>query len=138
MALFSSVSMQCFLESTINVLPDDAYPITHEQHNAYMLGQGNNKVIDFSTEPPRLIDPPSPSLEQLAIYERAWRDDELVSSDTLVARHRDERDMGFDTTLTAAQFTELMQYRQRLREWPESGSFPSVGERPVAPEWLIV
>lgn len=136
MAVYSSRSQQCFLDDGINVLSEDAHPLTTEEHLAYLQGQIAGKVIDFSTVPPVLIEPPPPSFATLATAERAWRDGELLASDRLIARHRDERDMGRPTTLTDGQFTELLDYRQALRDWPETAGFPTIDVRPGQPEWL--
>lgn len=136
MALYSSCSLGYFLDDSINVLPADAHLITWDEHQAYLQGQSEGKIIDFSTRPPVLIDPPPPSFEELATAERAWRDGELLASDRLIARHRDERDMGRPTTLTDGQFTELLGYRQALRDWPETAGFPTIDVRPGQPDWL--
>ncbi|WP_223546746.1 phage tail assembly chaperone [Pseudomonas sp. A-B-19] len=136
MAFYSSVSLKYFLDDTFGPLPPDAYPLTPEEHQAYMTGQLAGKIIDFSTEPPSLIDPPPPSFEELATAERAWRDGELVATDGVITRHRDERDMGRPTTLTDERFTGLLSYRQALRNWPQGGEFPQVDHRPIAPPWL--
>lgn len=76
------------------------------------------------------------SLEQLAAVERDWRDAEVSSTEWLVTRHRDEQDLQRETTLSAAQFAELLIYRQALRDWPQSPDFPKVEQRPVAPLWI--
>lgn len=68
-------------------------------------------------------DPLSP--EQVAATERAWRGSQLDATDALVQRHRDEREDGANTTLSAGQYQELQAYRRSLREWPETEGFPS-------------
>lgn len=77
-----------------------------------------------------------PTAEQLEDAERAWRDGELSRSEWLIARHRDEVDMGQPTTLTAEQYGELLAWRQLLRDWPAAPAFPDAAGRPAAPEWL--
>lgn len=74
--------------------------------------------------------------DSLAISERAWRDAEMIASEWLVTRHRDEQDLKRETTLTAVLFSELLIYRRALRDWPQSPSFPDYQYRPVAPPWL--
>ena len=59
----------------------------------------------------------------------------LVDTDALVARHRDELEVG-TTTLNAEQYQALQAYRRQLRDWPESGEFPLAEHRPTAPDWL--
>jgi hypothetical protein len=68
--------------------------------------------------------------------ERAWRDGELIRTEWLIARHRDEVEMTNPTTLSAEQYGELLAWRQLLRDWPESAAFPDSAARPVPPAWL--
>lgn len=77
-----------------------------------------------------------PTVEQLESAERAWRDGELTGTEWLIARHRDEIDIGQPTTLSAEQFSELLAWRQLLRDWPAADGFPSVEGRPLKPEWI--
>jgi hypothetical protein len=81
--------------------------------------------------------------EQQAFYlppsaetEREWRDAELVEMMALRDRHRDQLEIGGDTTLTAEQYTELLVYMQALRDWPQSDDFPEPAHRPQAPAWV--
>ncbi|MBK5525374.1 hypothetical protein JFT86_00300 [Pseudomonas sp. TH06] len=67
---------------------------------------------------------------------RAWRQSRLSSTEWQVTRHRDEQELGRGTTLKAQHYLELLEYRQALRDWPDSGHFPSVVSRPSAPVWL--
>ncbi|AZC55447.1 phage tail assembly chaperone [Pseudomonas chlororaphis] len=85
---------------------------------------------------PFLVDAPPPTAEQLAAVEREWRDEQLLATDGVINRHRDQVEAGGETTLSVDQYRELQAYRQRLRDWPEAAVFPEQTERPVAPEWL--
>lgn len=71
-----------------------------------------------------------------AQQERVWRDGELVATEWLTTRHRDEVDLGSVTTLTGERYAELLTYRQALRDWPATGAFPQSAERPTAPPWF--
>ena len=71
-----------------------------------------------------------------SISERAWRDSALFAVAWLRDRHRDQLDIGADTTLTAGQFSELLMYMQQLRDWPQSEAFPTPEQRPVPPPWI--
>lgn len=84
---------------------------------------------------PRVALPVPPTLDQLRDMERAWRDLALSAAAGLRERHRDQLEIGADTTLTAEQFTELLVYMQALRDWPQSEAFPDSSQRPVAPPW---
>lgn len=77
-----------------------------------------------------------PAAEQLEAAERGWRDGELVRTEWLVARHRDEVDIGRPTTLAVEQYAELLNWRQLLREWPAAAAFPDPAGRPAPPDWL--
>lgn len=119
------------------LIPVDAVEITQERHAALLDGQSAGRIIASDTDRyPVLIDPPPPSDEELAVAERAWRDGQLAATDGVVSRHRDEVEGGATTTLTPEQYSALQQYRQALRNWPESGEFPLLDHRPPAPPCL--
>jgi hypothetical protein len=67
---------------------------------------------------------------------RTWRQSSLSATEWWVTRHRDEQALGRGTTLKAAQYLELLEYRQALRDWPDSSQFPSIVSRPSVPAWL--
>jgi len=70
--------------------------------------------------------------------ERAWRDGVISSLIESRDRHRDEVELGIDSTLTAEQFAELLAYIQKLREWPQLPEFPDQSRRPLSPAWLTL
>ena len=82
-----------------------------------------------------LANPP-PTDGQLQAVERKWRDGVITSCQWLRDRHRDEQDMQLPSTLTPEQFSELLAYRQGLRDWPQSELFPGIEHRPQPPTWL--
>lgn len=67
---------------------------------------------------------------------RIWRDSEVTASQWLVERHRDQTDAGTTTTLTTAEYSALLVYRQALRDWPTATDFPADSSKPTAPDWL--
>ncbi|KIK84918.1 MULTISPECIES: phage tail assembly chaperone [unclassified Pseudomonas] len=67
---------------------------------------------------------------------RTWRQSSLSATEWWVTRHRDEQELGRGTTLKAAQYLELLEYRQALRDWPETSQFPSAVSRPSVPTRL--
>lgn len=67
---------------------------------------------------------------------RTWRQSSLSATEWWVTRHRDEQELGRGTTLKAGQYLELLEYRQALRDWPDSSQFPSTVSRPLVPTWL--
>lgn len=68
--------------------------------------------------------------------ERQWRDRQLVATTGPRDRHRDELELGRETTLTPEQYAALLVHIQALRDWPESSDFPDSSGRPAAPDWL--
>lgn len=76
------------------------------------------------------------TLEQRSEGERLWRDGEVTATEWLVNRHREEQDIQLPTTLPADRFSELLLYRQALRDWPSAVAFPDSQFRPVAPSWI--
>ena len=54
----------------------------------------------------------------------------LANSDWLMLRHRDQIDAGLETTLSLAQYEEVLTYRQALRDWDR------VSPLPAAPSFL--
>lgn len=74
--------------------------------------------------------------QDLADAERAWRQSRLSATEWQVTRHRDEQALGRGTILKAQQYLELLEYRQALRDWPDSNQFPTAVSRPSAPTWM--
>ena len=136
--MFSSKSARGFVDGVINTaIPADAVEISAERHAELMAGQLAGMVIEWGDDGlPVLVAAQLPTDEELATAERAWRDAQIVASDGVVARHRDEVESGSVTTLTSDQYIELQAYRRALRNWPEAGGFPLAEHRPAAPLWL--
>lgn len=78
----------------------------------------------------------SPLGDGPATAERTWRDSEITTNEWLVSRHRGELELQRETTLTAEQYTELLEYLQALRDWPATEAFPNSTQRPTAPPWI--
>jgi hypothetical protein len=111
--------------------------ISEEDHAALFEPRQVVKIIGKGADGrPELQDPPQPTVEELAGIERAWRDNQLLLTDGVVTRHRDELEEGVEPTLTAEQYIELQAYRRALRNWPEAGEFPLIDHRPPPPLWL--
>jgi hypothetical protein len=118
-------------------IPDGTVEVADEDYEAFKAGQEQGKWLVANDQGyPVLVDPPLPSPEFFAGVERAWRDGQLAATDGVVSRHRDELEEGLETTLTPTQYTELQAYRRALRNWPETGEFPLIEHRPLAPLWL--
>ncbi|QCI14244.1 phage tail protein [Pseudomonas putida] len=139
MRFYSPSTACCYLTGIHEEMPSDAQPISEEIYQSVIANPERGKVRSHdSAGQPNLIDPPlyEPTLEDLKAGERTWRDSYLTATEWLVTRYRDEKDMQRAPTLTIEQFNELLVYRQALRDWPQSESFPDSACRPVEPTWL--
>lgn len=136
--MFASKSNRGFYDPLVNgPLPDDAIEISDERYDELLAGQSEGKIITWGKgNLPVLVDPPPLTEEELAAAERAWRDAQILPTDAIVSRHRDELESGGATTLSPEQYTELQVYRRKLRDWPQGADFPLADHRPVAPSWL--
>ncbi|MCO7505441.1 MULTISPECIES: phage tail assembly chaperone [Pseudomonas] len=83
-----------------------------------------------------ILEAPVAAAIDLSAIERSWRDRSVNETEWLVTRHRDERELKLNTTLTSVQFAELLVYRQSLRDWPQSTDFPKSEHRPPELSWL--
>lgn len=124
-------TLSSFLLENIHDIPEGAVPLGFEQY--YKMTQEQDGIWKINskgeiTKEPRVID--------YDAIERSWRNAQLLSSDNIVARHRDQVEGGGDTTLTNDQYKALQAYRSQLRDWPASDLFPGEKSRPVAPDWL--
>lgn len=111
--------------------------ITRDKHVQLLAHCATGKVLKPGKKgEPVASDPLPPSVEEHQQRERTWRTSELSRFEWLATRHRDEQDMGGTTTLMSQQFTEFLQYRQALRDWPSADVFPETEDRPLPPSWL--
>lgn len=135
--LYSKTTGSTYFNGFHKDIPKDAIEITEERYNAVITNPDPAKVRSHDENGlPILIDPLLATVEELAAIERTWRDLEIERVKWIRERHRDESDMGKPTSITAAQFSELLIYIQRLRDWPESPAFPAKEDRPVVPGWI--
>ncbi|WP_289138884.1 phage tail assembly chaperone [uncultured Pseudomonas sp.] len=145
MKFYFSPSTTAFFRSDIHgepgsddcSMPDDVLEVASEvfERMLRVREEGGRVVPDEDGLPiaaPALL----PTSEELAEKERRWRDQVISTSEWIVTRHRDEVDMGQETQITPEQFSELLRYRQALRDWPTAEGFPAADLRPTRPEWL--
>ena len=118
-------------------LPSDVCEVSSEEYAQLMLASSRGKVIRPDEEGrPVISEAQEPTQEQIHLAERTWRDYALLESCKVRDRHRDEQELFRPTTLSPARFVELLEYIQKLRDWPQSADFPDVALRPSAPHWL--
>jgi 2-phospho-L-lactate guanylyltransferase (CobY/MobA/RfbA family) len=60
----------------------------------------------------------------------------LKASEKLVSEYRDARDLGGALPITTEQFTQLLTWRQAVREWPQVPGYPDEASQPVTPGWI--
>lgn len=119
-------------------MPADVVPVTEAVFNSMTEARSRGQRLTADEDgQPKTLDRLPPTTAQLAEGERVWRDGEISRTEWLVARHRDELDMGRATTITAGMFIDLMSYRQLLRDWPSAAGFPKASRRPQWPDWLV-
>lgn len=58
----------------------------------------------------------------------------LSSTDWYSTRQADQVAAGIEPTLTPEQWQECLNYRQALRDWPQTGSYQE--PYPTKPEWM--
>jgi hypothetical protein len=118
-------------------MPADAIAIDEERFLSVIGSPPPGKIRSHDAQGlPVLIDPFPPTAEALSVRERLWRDAEIERVKWLRERHRDQLDIGEQTTLMPEQFNELLVYMQALRNWPQSPDFPDSQHRPTAPDWI--
>ncbi|MFG0501295.1 phage tail assembly chaperone [Pseudomonas putida] len=137
MRFYSQTTGCCYLEGIHTTMPDDAVEISDDRYQVVIGNPEPGKVRAHDAEGlPILIDPPALTTGEVEALERAWRDSELAARQWLRDRHRDEQDLGRATTLSEAQFAELLEYLQALRDWPQAEAFPDSVLRPPPPNWI--
>ncbi|ARA80081.1 hypothetical protein ACDH60_12800 [Pseudomonas ficuserectae] len=67
---------------------------------------------------------------------KLWIEASLKASDKLVSEYRDARDLGGVLPITAEQFTQLLTWRQAVREWPLVSGYPDKATQPATPDWI--
>lgn len=70
------------------------------------------------------------------VLARLWIDTKLKATENIVSQYRDARDLGRALPITPEQFTELLTWRQDVREWPQATGYPAEATQPTAPGWI--
>jgi len=142
MKYYFSPSTTAFFRSDIHGYPGDDYctlegdavEVSAELYEKMLdVRERGGRVVPGAGGIPKSAPPVALTEDERETKERVWRDAELQASDGVVTRHRDQLDVGSPTTLTAAQYGALQEYRARLRDWPEHKEFPDPSSRPIAP-----
>jgi hypothetical protein len=114
-------------------IPGDAIEISDEQWQALLDAQSTGLRIVAGTNKQPIAVTYVPTAEERATVLLRRRNQGLQETDALVARHRDELELGGDTTLTPEQYILLLKWRAELRRLPQHPDFPQVElpQRPV-------
>jgi hypothetical protein len=114
-------------------MPEDAVEISEARYLEVIGNPARDKIRSHDDDGlPILIDAP---VDDPSFAERTWRDAEISRIQWIRDRHRDEQDSGLETTLDTERFKELLDYMQRLRDWPAAQGFPDSIGRPIPPAW---
>lgn len=134
--LYSPSTGGFYLPKVHKEIPSDVVEVSAARH-AELLEQNaaGKRIVPDEDGFPVAVDPALTD-DQVQARERGWRDATLADVAWLRDRHRDQLEIGADTTLTTEQFAELLSYTQLLRDWPQSSDFPDIAHRPSPPEWL--
>lgn len=136
MRLYSKATGSTYLKGMHTDIPEDAIEISENLYRSVIGDASLGKVRSHDESGlPCLIDAPFVERDPAAL-EREWRDAELASVMWLRERHRDQQEIGGNTTLSDEQFKDLLVFMQTLRDWPQASEFPDVEKRPIRPSWI--
>jgi hypothetical protein len=103
---------------------------------ALALASWPQGMAQLTDEQALALQNPPPSATQLAVQARTQRNSYLDQLQPLYVRHKSQLDLGGTTSLTSAQFTDLLTLMEALRNVPEQAGFPSTCVWPTVPAWL--
>lgn len=78
---------------------------------------------------------PSHRVAERMIHASGLRDASIAASVWLLERHRGQLELSGETSITPAQYLELLTYHQTLRDWPTRPGWPDI-DMPPPPIWL--
>lgn len=105
----------------------------HKGESGYVNGQPHT-INEYGPLPDGWSDtPPPPTTGELFDRLRSFRDARINSVLWMRERHRDELELGKETTLTPEQYTALLTYIQALRGLPAQPGAPWDGGGELTP-----
>jgi len=123
----SGASNECQLLEVDDAIPDN---VTAEELQVDQSGVDPDFTYDVSLD----------AAARQAKYEaelRAERDSLLAECDWMASRHRDQTDNSETTDLSGAEYTELLNYRKALRDWPTDEADIYARTAPAKPAFLV-
>lgn len=134
--LYSESMQTTYLIGVHTAIPNDAVEISDDLYLSVIGNPPDGKIRAHDKRGlPYLIDAPE-LVPDVPALERQWRDLELASLAWLRDRHRDQAEIGAQTTLSGEQFEQLLMYMQALRDWPQAADFPDALKRPEPLAWV--
>lgn len=140
MTKYFSPSTKGFYCSDVHkTMPDDVKQLSDQQWNDVAVNYPGGTYLDEDEygNPIRVPYPTQNPTVVKAKDVRKERDAALLTTDGIVERHRDQKELGGITSLTEEQYHELLMYRQQLRDLPTQPGFPNILV-PAAPSFLII
>lgn len=132
--LFSRSTGGFYSSDVHSVVPTDAVEISEETWQDLLTQQSQGKRIVSAPHGYPVATESAPTTEEMEASLLMRRDSLLKGTDWLVARHRDEVELGQgQTTLNQEQYNALLSWRRALRNLPSLPGFPGIDlpERPV-------
>lgn len=108
-------------------IPADAVEISNDTYEFLKSGLSNGKKITVGSDGVLSLTDYVQPAEKLEELERQWRDGVIARTDYLVMP---------DYPITDSARSEVLDYRQKLRDWPAHEAFPEQRARPRPPDWL--
>lgn len=122
-----SASTNAFYDPTINTnIPSDAVEITTDQWYTYISIPAGKQITPDSNGQPTITDKPGLGLVDRTTNAKNARDTLLTNTDWLTLRHADQLARNVTTTLSSTQYTDLLAYRQALRDLPTNSQWPDI------------
>lgn len=137
--LFFSASRLAFYDAAIwsHELPSDAIEIDRARHADILEELSEGMVLTADEEGrPAVAPPPPPTTDQLAASVRRDRDARIADIQWMVERHTSQLALETATTLSHADYLELLQYLQDLRDVPLQAEFPQSVTWPIPPAFV--
>ena len=82
----------------------------------------------------KTLNPPAPTEEEKYAELISKRDHGLSSTDWIIKRHRDQKDLGKETSLSEDEFFKVLQWQDELRHLPQLHKTSDEWVWPVTPD----
>jgi hypothetical protein len=131
-----------FYSPSLGNAPVDAVDINDELYTTLMVAQSQGKIIswDEQTQLPAAVEPPAPTVEQLAEAVRNTRDCRMLCALDLTGKYTTQQALissggTVASPITEQEYISVLQYIEDLRNIPQQPGFPWNGPDDVACPW---